>query len=382
MLNITPQMQLALGSAVMLIEDDVLYITNAKGWMLVIPSPSAHIPHQVLNLVRDFDTRNRRVLVDWRILNAKDVDFPRGTFLPHRARKHADIGLSTSHAFAGLVSSNLQEVAEKTMMPSITGDLVDLTAMFAAGEARAVYATTAKKQKESNRAFAKEPMAETYKFQFDDKLIAVQGAQLRAFIELGFSLVCPKASYGQNTIPPMGLLLNGGYEVFGYCMPMSTAGVFEDKLGRKLISDASAASWLSENDAVTMLTLHEHYSFARDGSLMHLADVLEETYRRDSLRLAVTSLMWKEWTVEDIDTVYESMRGAAYRTRAGRIQEETATIVKELTDGEIKTWRVRNHETSLSRFCLQYERMSQVVDLDLGLIPRACELLEATLAEM
>jgi hypothetical protein len=358
----------------------VLYITNGKGWMIVVPSPTAWLPAQVVELVRTYDTHNKSRLVDWRILNAKTVDYTNNTFLPYRARKHQSLSHGGAYDFPSLQKSNLYESAE-SMGPSLYGDVVDLDALFRGGEAKAKYTTDAKKQKESKRAFAKKETAASYIFSFDDKILNVHGPQLRAFRELGFTAVCPRDVYAEHEVPPLGLRLGDSHEIFGFMMPLGDAGVFEDRQGRTMFADAARACWDREDVSLGQLCDASSYTF-KDGQHRHLGDILEESWGMQVVKRAVTSLMWKGWEIEDIDRAYEDARYAAYCVWAESMQTSLVKLVEELSDRETATWRVRNIESEIKRFCDNYEAMGHLAEFDLGHLPQAISLLGTVLQEM
>ena len=373
MLNITPKMQSSLGRAVILYGDGVLYITNIKGWMLVIPSPDAWIPHQVIEVVHSCANETYQAL-DWRVLNAKTVDFANKKFLPYRARKHAPLLVNAYELGNNTTAERAKKTAED-LEDCIFGDLVDLEAIFAGGEARAIYKDDPKVLKRTGRAFAKDENAEVYIFNFDDKALALHGAQFRAFREMGFQAFCPKRRLGHWHSPPVGLRLSGGYDIIGFMMPQVETSIFEDLQGRRLFVDAGRASWRTQEESLQGLRDPHSYSFDREGNPRSLGDLLDESWGHEDLKLDVSSLMWKGWSVEDINQAYEEGRAPAYEQKAHIIQVTVAKRVEELEDENTPTWRLRNISNELERFCSEYESMGRLVELDLGLLPQAIELL-------
>jgi len=379
MLNITPQQQRDLGKAVLVIEDGVLYITDGHHWMLVLPSPDGWIPPQVLEMVREFDTNRRDRVLDWRILNAKTVDFTNETFLPHQARKHAPLWFDTYRNFSG-VRGSLREGIE-VYEPSLYGDLVNLEEVFAGGNARAVYKETPSQRKsKEGRVFAKEESAEHYVFRFDDKIIGINGSQLRAFRELGFIAVCPKEAYGTQPIPPIGLQFQGGLDAFGFTMPQAELGIFEDNQGRKLFADAATVSWRVEQACLEGLCHPNNYLF-HEGQPMSLGDILETSWGHVELKRDVSALMWKGWPVEDIDRAYEEARYSAYVLKDQEMQSKIRAHIESLKAPEAPVWHTRNIESELDRFCTLYESMTHLVEFSLGMLPDAIDMLGSVLDE-
>jgi hypothetical protein len=378
MLTLTPQTQKALGDAVLVMQDDVMYITNAKGWMLVIPSPASWLPAQVVELVRNANTQNKSRFINWRILNAKTVDYTNDTFLPHRARKHRSLWLGSAYDFPSLRESNLYKSAE-SMSPSLFGDLIDLEQLFTESDARVAYSADLKKLKASKRAFAKEENAESYTFRFDDKILRVHGPQLRSFREMGFVAFSPRERYGEHAIPPIGLRWQHDSSVFGFFMPMADAGVFEDRKGRDLFFDAGKACWDSEEEAIQALCDPSSYSF-KGGKHRHLGDILAESWGHQAIRRAVTALMWKGWSVEDIDAQYENARYAAYCTSHESMQQRLLELREELSTPELQTWRIRNIESEVKRHCDAYEAMGHLASFDLGHVPEVIRLVSEAMS--
>ena len=374
MLNITPEMQRALGAGVLVLQNNVLYITNGRGWLLVVTSPDSWIDPNIMQMVRTYDTLGNSRYLNYLILNAKSIDFASEKFLPNRARKQKSFYVDTMYDFPSLREIDLLERAE-AMSPSLYGDVVDFEELIQTNSVRPIYGSDLKKMKETKRAFAKDENAESYIFSFDDKIVNVEGEQLRAFREMGFSPKMPRQKYSDTTPPPMGLAWKHDPGVFGFFMALGGSGTFRDRKGRDLFSDAAFACWDTEEESIKTLCHPNSYKF-KGGQASHLGDLLEESYGNKDLRRAVTSLMWKGWEVEKIDELYENARYAAYCVSHEWLQEKAQTLLENVSKENVSAWELRNAESQIDRYIGIYKAMGHLTQFDLSHLTRCAEAIE------
>lgn len=372
MLTFTPQIQRALGDAALVPDGDIIYIVNPK-WLLVLARPEEWLDLRLLEFIRKFDSKNGRLLVDWNVISAKDVDYRQQRFLPDRSRKYLPIALDTWASFPRIDMVELRSLMEgEKYLRSIYGDLINLSAMFADGQARAVYA----KHGDPDKQFSKEPAAVAYQFRFDDKLVAIHGPWWRAFEELGFTLVAPREGYLGGAIPPVGLRHREGFDAVGFVHPEPASGVTEDRKGRPLFVDAATCCWTEEGHATALLLDPRHYD-VKGTSLWAEAS---NQWGRAALRLAISALRWRGWNDDDIATTYEDGRRAAYQARQAAVFEEVEQAIRQLQNTSTSTWQLRNVETSLQRACDTIDTINRALGTsELGQLPEAVALLDEVL---
>jgi hypothetical protein len=314
---LTPEIQAKLSTgckkpAVLIPDGDVVYITNGW-WLLVLTGADQHLDDEVLQAVRSCDTR-RNEYVNWLVINARVVDFDEGKFTSHSGRKAQSIVV---HSYEyGWKPENVRQLID-AYAPSIYGEGVSLSKMFADGQAYPLYGKAADH-------LAKRATIESYVFRFGDKVLPVGGKLFQAFYEMGFSITCPQEAYStrRGHGPALGLYLEDVEpDVFGFLMPRTGSGIKMTDDGRPLQADPAIISWITAEEALEEILQKHHYRPGRD---------LYGAYAQGSLlNRSVDVLRWKGLTDAEIEELYEDGREAAYEAQhEALLQQLTASSTR------------------------------------------------------
>jgi hypothetical protein len=332
---LTPEIQARLdqkhrNTPILVPDGDTVYMSNGE-WVIVLTGARHHLDDRVLEVLEKFPG-HAQAAVDWRIINAQDIDNEAEKFLPHRGRKARDI---LRRGYYEYFSTDWLRNGIEKHSPCIFGDGVSLTDLLEKGDAYPVY--------EKGDKASRSTKISRYVFRFEDKILSVNGDYLEAFHQMGFRVHCPAELYfdwnpnGNIYLPPIPVL--GVYledvepDIFGYIQLNSNTDVWVTDDGRKMQLDAGKVCWLSPEQALQVLQRPEWYTPTRS---------MWENTRAPML--AIDSLRWKGLSDEQIEELYEDGRNAAYQEQYRNIigQSDTEyTGVQTATPAQLDGYRKR-----------------------------------------
>lgn len=366
----TPEHQEDLGPAYVVLDGDSLYI-RAKKWIIVASSAN-HVfaPERVEDIKA---LQGAWSSIDWLILTAKEVDLSVKKFLPARGRKFQDVNIRSGNYWgaASEGASSIRKTVEDAA-PSLYADgLIDLSAKFRDGKAAVIYPEREKGE------FCITPTADRYVFTEEGRVIVVDAAPFLAFVEMGFQITCPRNRMGTRVeCPPLGLYMDwNGVPVFGVLYASdSGSGISTDRKGRALFVDPATNSWLTPEECRDLLQAPTEYLPGKN-----INQMLQDSH---NLRRAVSGLRWNGLLDEQIVTLYEDNRYAAYSVIYENAIRRAADLDAYLTDDVLEngdSWRLKGFLNEAKRLKALIENIQKEVgdQISYGHLETIIEKLEA-----
>lgn len=352
-------------------DGDILYITNSL-WTIIMTRPEDHVDARLLEWIRSNGESTHRwgsSLPDWRALVATDIDYEAKKFLPPKSPGYEDLLVQAYLGYARYDAEQLQKRIHEHS-DSIYGDVVDLTAMFLAGEGRPVYAKRSKSKPWTGRT------VETFWFRFDRRVIAVRATWMEALTEMGFRVMCPRETDGK---PPgfLGLLHNDDADLFGFVAPARLSGVETDGKGRAINGDAAQLSWAPTDAALAVFAHMESHPLEDLPERLEDHPDLEDAREFKQLHRAIGVLRWNGWSDHAIDAAYIAARPVALQHHHHYVLAQAERYYKELSSSSMSSYWLAQLEEKLRQLCARAEKLQQLAgqDIDLGDLPAAVELL-------
>jgi len=326
MLNISSEHMAALGDAVMLVDEDTIYISSGK-WLIVTSGADHYFTSDVLEILNDAPDGT---LVDWRVINAKEVFAEAKKFVPDRGARALDIYLSadkyamyqrfTAETVRELLSEN-QNIWEEP--------LYNLTDLFGGGAARVQY----QRPDPTSSRFAPEPTAHIYTFDLDGRILGVNAKHFKAFYEMEFGITCP-TNVGRPDF--LGMMQRDNEpDVFGMLVPLLKIGVHTHK-DRELYLDVAQVSWEAPESGLQALRKYTSYT---PGS-RSTATTLVQRNASNSLVEGVAILRWHGLSDVEIDTLHREGKEGSLQGRKNELLRQLQGYV-DLFQMEPKEWSLR-----------------------------------------
>jgi hypothetical protein len=372
----TQKMQQEMGDATLLCEGDVLYIYNTS-WLLVVTGAHMYFDERILDLVQRAMEQDEGV--DWRVLNAREVDEEQKTFIPARGRKSRELfipiwnlNLKDGEQIRSFVNDNSHYLYD---------DGIDLAEEFLGGRGRPVYPSRAEDGKPTREPSS---AASNYLFKGDGWIISANGPQLRTWVELGFSMNL--ATDIANRMPLVGIVHDEWEpEVFGFMCLDATTGIFKDAEGRDIYRDAAHVCWKTLDHGAELLTNPVVHDPTKVPSIdvRELLDVQTYDQWRSPLRDAIGILRWRGCTEEEIQDLYDGRREEALWELHEEVLVQADGLLNELHEYEENqehgyyAHRIKYMDGRAKGLCEKIEALSVALEenLDLGSLPELVKAL-------
>ena len=353
---LTHQIQKSLGSASLVLDGGALYATNGK-WIIAFLQPAEVADEELLNwLVKGAIEQSPHA--KWELLTAKNIDYSSEKFIRPRARKYEDMRDTDSlWSRARWEAKDLGDLLDRWCID----DSWNVTEAYQNGAGHLTYLKP-KREGKANTA----PVPDVITFNFDGRVLAVDGGWFTSLDEMGAEIFCPKNAdpCKGNVGPP--ILWVRGESYIGAIAPRAESGILKDPQGRDLYGDAAVISWRTDAQDYEDLVGPKSYALRKDG--YHLQDILSNMVA-SSVRRAVGSLRWKGLDDKEIEDIYESQRGPAYESLYVDRIKLVEQIYREVLEARSNAndWRWRNLRTQTERVCAEVEFLQKVWDPDLSL---------------
>ena len=349
--HITAEILAMLGEAYLVPDNDCLYIVSTGSeWLLCIPAYASQFPAELVGIIETYTNERDGLYLTWDVLCA-EVSLEHRQYLPAKSKS-----VKTLHGQRhpqGVRASSVRE--HLTAIGSVFGDRhSDLNDLFHQGFARAEYP---KRAGPGASHFAQERPPEQYVFQYQGRVLALDGGMFSGFYKMGCRMWAPSARRDPKKIGHPLILVeldSPGSAVFGMMVPGGRSGIVTARDGRALYHDAAAISWATLDDATALietdLTTYDPTKIPADRLeetfLERLAahDVKTRLYSQPDINaetlLAVSILRWHGIEEVHIEALVEARRMPCYEAGYGTAVEEAQRMLSRVEATNLSSWEV------------------------------------------
>jgi len=360
-MQFTTKAQDSLGGAVIIPDGDSAIII-APAWMVVMPIALTHISEDILDLAWSVADEKSNLYLDYRVLNAKEVNAAEGSFIPFRDRaavqlqRRASAGIDAIH---DLIEERCPQVFQATR---------NLSEMFRAGEALPRYPEKPSKRKEAQTLIPRGGReAHNFLFTLERRELCINGDLLRGFHDLGADLtVCEDLKTHPGGLRTIGLVFPG--DDFGFLAPLEgTQNKTRYRAGGG--TDTQWVSWRPPEVAIALLEEEPHFfAPSRFDPGKRCVDQLTPGAAR-----AYDLLRWHGHSDEEVDEFITEFAPKAWEYLITKYMEQLESCVQEYPEvcSRGKEWEILSTE----RRALEYQNWLSVlgqwtgVDIEIAELP-------------
>ena len=325
-------MQRSVGDAGMTIINGTLYM-GCGTWMMMICDPH-EVPWlraDVLDIIEIKSENDQQSdhFVDWRLLNAKEIDLHNETFLPYGSRKHVPIiNTSVLRATRDAILTLFNEMPDPMDYPR-----VDIIHELKSGHLHAMYDADYEPKddlgKRKNR-LAKENNTTNYIYNQDNLAVAINADYLNMAVELGFDLWLPEIYDYRGGDPPH---FSGYHPDMNAMIAIAALHTGDESKttpdGRRMTNTASRVCWTSLDGALATIR-HNRSVFdprvrGQGKVVLDLMTWRDGTYGNGFL--GVDMLRWHGKPEEEIEAVLMEIQQETWEYLLEQIPEECAEMV-------------------------------------------------------
>lgn len=373
----------ALGVAYLVPDGDCLYIVSHESdWLICITAYALAFPAELVDLISNYTDSAERKYLQWDILCA-EVYPDRRQYLPGKAKNVKT--LAPERHPRGICAQTVRDHIS-TLGWALSDSGLDLTDLFNHGYARPVYPDRAARQGQFARDQAQ---AQQYIFQYQGRVVTVDGDYFRAFYDMGFHVRTTSCRKHADKIshPVIVATIDAETYAFGFMPPVDRSGIAAAPDNRPIYADAGLVSWSTVDEALALIDADTSLfnPAIHDLATLQLCteDRIEQAVQRPSYNTVVTQetlfaigvLRWNGVDEASIMNALEARRMPSYQAGYDAVMDGIEQAFP-LLEGDRAPWQ-RNQATEYAR---KARRAIEVLTaLGVGAEPGRLHALEAGL---
>jgi hypothetical protein len=319
-MEFTTKVQAALGIAAIVPDGDSIVLAS-RAWMIVLPMASQYFDEDELELIHY--PSGEGDYIDYRALNAREINLEDGTFLPPRGRKAVAL-IGDIHISIDQIHETVESQSEQVFQATH-----NLSEMYREGKATPQYPEKAAQKKDTHSTVPKGGKeAHAFLFSFDNRELAIDGSLLRGVHALGGDLVvCADLSTHPDGLKSVGINFPG--DAFGLLAPLASTGNHEGPHGPMCV-DAQWVSWRDPSHAIEMM--EDAYHFFAPAKFDVDKSCLEQSTSDHRVRKVIDLLRWHGSEDEEIDEFLSKFAQPSWERLANSYLDRLDTLVESVPE--------------------------------------------------